>query len=292
MANRRAQGRTAPHHVFTTSTSMPKPAPTAKQRARSPVPAQAPVGAQSSLERLLRVIDLFTPEKPEWTAEEIGAVMGVSRATQYRYIKNLTNAGLLALARDNCYRLGPRFIVLDRQIRLADPLQQHGPRVMVKACQALGHAQLLCTYFGNQVLCVHQESVDPSIHSSMDRGRPFPLFRGSPSKAILAWLPEGQLRNLMLSQAHAIREAGLGSTWAEFRQWVKKVRAEGYYVGRGEIDQDLMGVAVPIVRGDGELAGSLTTILPLQDLSPKALAHCVKVTGEAALEIAARLDQA
>ena len=52
----------------------------------------------SSLERLLRVIDLFTPEQPQWTADRIGEVMAVSRATQYRYIKNLMNAGLLAPA--------------------------------------------------------------------------------------------------------------------------------------------------------------------------------------------------
>jgi DNA-binding IclR family transcriptional regulator len=249
-------------------------------------------GPQSSLERLLRVIDLFTPEKPEWTADQIGGVMGVSRATQYRYIKALTNAGLLGASGDGCYRLGPRFVVLDRQIRLSDPLLRHGPPAMAKACKQLGNAQLLCTYFGNEVLCIHQELVDPDIHSSMERGRPFPLFRGSPSRAILAWLPENHLRNLMLSHAHEIRETGLGDNWAEFRQKIKEIRANGYYIGRGEIDTELMGIGVPILRQNGELVGSLTTIMPLQDHSPKALARYIKITSAAAEEIAARLNEA
>jgi DNA-binding IclR family transcriptional regulator len=253
--------------------------------------AEAPGGSQSMLDRLLRVIDLFTPERPVWTADEIGAVMGVSRATQYRYLRQLTGAGLLASLGGGSYRLGPRFIVIDRQIRLSDPLLTFGPPAMGRACRELGHAQLLCTYFGNQVLCIHQESVDPTIRSSMDRGRPFPLFRGSPSRSILAWLPETHLRNLMLAHAPEIREAGLGSTWAEFRQWVKRVRAEGHYVGRGEIDRDLMGVAVPILRASGDLAGSLTTILPLQDLAPPVLARYVSVTRAAAQEIASHLDR-
>ena len=247
-------------------------------------------GSQSSLERLLRVIDLFTPERPQWTADEIGETMGVSRATQYRYLKTLTGAGLLAAAGNGSYRLGPRFIVIDRQIRLSDPLLQYGPPAMARACRTLGHAQLLCTYFGSEVLCVHQESADPSIRSSMDRGRPFPLFRGSPSRAILAWLPDAQLRNLMLAHAPAIREAGLGSTWTEFRQWVRKVRADGYYHGRGEIDRDLMGVAVPILRANGDLVASLTTILPVQDLPPEVLRRYVEVTREAAEEIASHLE--
>ena len=256
-------------------------------------PADAPSpGPQSSLERLLQVIDLFTPDKPEWTADQIGGVMAVSRATQYRYIKALTNAGLLASAGDGRHRLGPRFVVLDRQIRLSDPLLRHGPPVMARACRELGNAQLLCTYFGDEVLCIHQELVDPSIHSSMERGRPFPLFRGSPSRAILAWLPESHLRNLMLSHSHEIRETGLGSNWTEFRQRIKDIRAQGHYIGRGEIDRDLMGVGVPILRAGGELVGSLTTIMPLQDHAPQALARHIRVTKEAAAEIAASLSSA
>ncbi|RZI99177.1 MAG: hypothetical protein EOP39_25150, partial [Rubrivivax sp.] len=181
-----------------------------EQPAHDPVALSAP--PPSSLERLLRVIDLFTPEQPQWTADRIGEVMAVSRATQYRYIKNLMNAGLLASAGEGRYRLGPRFVVLDRQIRLSDPLSRHGPAIMQRACAELGSAQLLCTHFADEVLCIHQERVDDRIRSSMERGRPFPMFRGSPSRAILAWLPESRLRNLMLLHAHEIREAGLGGT--------------------------------------------------------------------------------
>jgi DNA-binding IclR family transcriptional regulator len=244
---------------------------------------------QSSLERLLRVIDVFTPEKPEWTADQIGEVMGVSRATQYRYIKALTNAGLLGAAGDGFYRLGPRFVVIDRQIRLSDPLLRYGPPAMAKACAELRSAQLLCTYFGDEVLCIHQEVFDPSIHSSMDRGRPFPLFRGSPSRAILAWLPETRLRNLMLSHSHEIRDSGLGSTWAEFRQRIRDIRAQGYYIGRGEIDQELMGIAVPLLRPTGELMGSLTTIMALTDLSTDVLSQKVAITKRAASEITSQV---
>lgn len=244
---------------------------------------------RSSLERLLGVIDLFTADRPIWTADEIGKVFGVSRATQYRYLKALTGAGLLAGSGDGSYRLGPRFIVIDRQIRMSDPLLRHGPPAMARACNTLGNAQLLCTYFGSQVICIHQESVNPRIRSSMERGRPFPLFRGSPSRTILAWLPDNELRNLMLAHAPTIQEEGLGGTWPEFRQWARSVRAVGYYVGRGEIDKQLMGVAVPILREGGELVGSLTTILPLRDMPEQMLRRYVDVTRTAAEEIADHL---
>jgi DNA-binding IclR family transcriptional regulator len=240
----------------------------------------------SSLDRLLRVIDLFTLERPSWTADDIGAVLGVSRATQYRYIKALTNAGLLAASGGGFYKLGPRFVVIDRQIRQSDPLLRHGPPAMARACRTLGHAQLLCTYFGSEVICIHQESADHQIRSSMERGRPFPLFRGSPSRSILAWLPDSELRSLMLAHAATIQAEGLGGTWPEFRKWARSVRADGYYIGRGEIDSDLMGIGVPILINGTELAGSLTTICAKRDLSGKVLDRYVEVTKAAAEEIA------
>jgi DNA-binding IclR family transcriptional regulator len=257
----------------------------------APPPTVEPAnGSQSSLDRLLRVLDLFSVERPEWTADQIGEVMGVSRATQYRYIKSLTTAGLLAAAGDGCYRLGPRFVAMDRQIRLSDPMLTYGPPVMREACKELGHAQLLCTYFGDEVLCIHQEVVDAAIRSSMERGRPFPLFRGSPSRSILAWLPETHLRRLMLNHAHEIREVNLGSNWTEFRQKIKEIRAAGYYIGRGEIDKELMGVGVPILRNTGELAGSLTTIFPLTERSDEEMQNVISVTRAAAEQIATNLN--
>lgn len=257
---------------------MPVAAPVVDEEAASAAP-------QSSLDRLLHVIDLFTPERPEWSAEQIGEVMGVSRATRYRYLRTLTAAGLIAPAGSGMYRLGPRFIVLDRQIRLSDPLLRFGLPVMARFRKSHGHAQLLCTYYGDQVLCIHQESADPSIHSSMDRGRPFPLFRGSPSRSILAWLPENHLRNLMLAHPHEIRETGLGSNWLEFKQRIREIRAAGHYIGRGEIDHDLMGIGVPVLHANGTVVGSLTTIMPIKNLQSPRLKGYIEATMAAAEEI-------
>jgi DNA-binding IclR family transcriptional regulator len=125
----------------------------------------------------------------------------------------------------------------------------------------------------------------------MERGRPFPLFRGSPSRSILAWLSDAHLRRLMLEHPHEIREVQLGSSWTEFRQKIKEIRATGYYIGRGEIDKDLMGIGVPILRATGEVAGSLTTIFPLRDRPEMELARFIRVTRAAAADISRGLNQ-
>src|SRR6476469_7681013 len=79
-------------------------------------------GRMSSLVRLLSVLDLFTEEKPIWTLEETIARLNFSRSMAYRYVKELTDAGLLATVGKGRFVLGPKIIELDRQIRVCDPL--------------------------------------------------------------------------------------------------------------------------------------------------------------------------
>ena len=45
--------------------------------------------ATSSADRLLAVLQLFTPERPEWTVETAANEIGVSVSTAYRYFRSL-----------------------------------------------------------------------------------------------------------------------------------------------------------------------------------------------------------
>ena len=76
--------------------------------------------ADSSLARMLGVLDLFSEQRLHWSAEDIGEALGVSLPTSYRYLKTLSDAGLLQRRPDAQFTLGPRIVEFDRQIRLRD----------------------------------------------------------------------------------------------------------------------------------------------------------------------------
>lgn len=214
----------------------------------------------SSTTRVLSLLDLFTPSAPVWTVDMIQQELGLARATAYRYARELSDAGFLVPASGGGYVLGPRFIVFDRQIRMADPLLKVGIPVMEGMRSAVGGSQLLATYYGDHVLTAYEDRTDDSLYTTMERGRPFSLFRGAPSKAILAHLPLQQLKNVFLSHSETIASEGLGENWAEFRDQMKLLKRQPYVIGRGEIDSALIGLAAPIFRVPGVLAGSLCFI--------------------------------
>ena len=76
----------------------------------------------SSADRLLAVLQLFTPERPEWTVETAANEIGVTVSTAYRYFRSLCRIGLLDPYAGGSYVLGPAIVEFDRQIRIGDPL--------------------------------------------------------------------------------------------------------------------------------------------------------------------------
>src|SRR3984893_1412385 len=84
---------------------------------------------------------------------------------------------------------------------------------------AEGSIVLLCRLFHDRVMCVHQVmGRGPQEPVSYERGRLMPLYRGATSKIILAHLPPRTLKALFAHHGGEIVDAGLGTSWEEFRR--------------------------------------------------------------------------
>src|SRR5688572_28239853 len=148
-------------------------------------------------DRVLQILDLFTPARPTWNVSEAAQALKISRASAYRYFAQLEDAGFIEPIAGHRYALGPRIVELDRQIRLADPLVQASADEMVKLARETGGIALLCRLHKDRVLCIHQErGTRAPRFVSYERGRAMPLQRGATSKVILALLPPNERERL------------------------------------------------------------------------------------------------
>ena len=261
------------------------PAKTTKPNPKAPI--RRP---DSSTDRVLGLLDLFTVEQPIWTADMLIEHQGLGRATVYRYLKALTDAGFLAPIGGGGYALGPRFIEIDRQIRIADPLLQVGPTVMQGLRKKVAGAQLLCRYYGLRVLTIHEERTDERILTSFQRGRPFPLFLGAPSRIILANLPQPQLQKLFLYHADEIGSAGLGESWVEFRDKMKSIRKAGIAIA-SDIDKSLVGVAAPIFLAPDTITASLCLVRLRAECTDDDIEHLGEIAIKAGQKLSDELQE-
>lgn len=246
-------------------------------------------------ERLLRVLDLFTLEDPDWSVEEAASELAFATSTTYRYFASLAAAGLLASFGSGRYVIGPAVTRYDRQLRLTDPLIAAARLEMerVAAFVAARSVVLLCRHYGDDVMCVHQTSLHgPAFGLSYERGRPMPLFAGSASKAILAHLPARRVHALFKRFPEKFAATGLGEDLDSVRANLRALRVRGYQVSSGEIDKGMRGISVPLLESTSVVIGSLSIVGPRAGLKQHALAGMVTELKRAAIAIEGELHRA
>ncbi len=244
------------------------------------------------LDPVLATFSLFTLEKPVWTAEEAACTLDLSLSSVYRYLASLNEVGLVTTATPGNYTLGPAILQLNLQLQLTDPLLLASQNIMAALIDYAppDSTMLLCRYYGDRVLCVHQVIGEaPQTQVGHQRGRPMPLFQGAPSRAILAYLSPRTMRRVYDANVANISVIGLGNNWNEFRMALTRMRKSDFVVSYHEIDADRIAIAAPILELDLHALGSLSYVLSETDADPSLIRRLGALVSSAAREIGAKL---
>lgn len=245
--------------------------------------------ADSSLARMLAVLDLFDEQRLELTADEVVAALQVSQPTAYRYLRLLVDAGLLQRRGSAAYAPGPRIIVLDHLIRSADPVLKHALPTMKELVAATGLDCVTTALHGDRMLDTHREYGAQPADLSYGRGRPRPLFRGAAPKVVLAHLAPAQLHRLLDARRDEVAAAGLPTDWPALRRLYARIRKTGHYHSVGELEPQLAAVAVPLLDAQGRAAGALSLVTTVQRMAVIDVAKLAALLQRAAADIGRRM---
>lgn len=239
------------------------------------------------------ILCLFSEERHALTVEELADTLGVSLATAYRYVAELVQVGLLAKSLGR-YTLGPKIIELEYLVRYYDPVIKLGEDLLNGLANMTGCHVLLCHIYHERVVNVYHAPGRQELNLAFTlfaRGRPLPLFRGSPSRAILPYLDRRRLQRLYLRHAQEPDVRALGADWPAFQQSMKAIRKRGYYTSHGELDDEAAGIAAPVFRGVRDVLGSL--VLVYRNGSPPWMSEdaLAQIVCENAREISRRIGE-
>ena len=250
----------------------------------------------SSLKKMIAVLELVTDDKTSWTPEEIAKELKVSLPTAYRYVRELYGAGLFARLGGGSYTLGPRIVTLDYQMRRTDPLERVGRDLLQGLAQETGLIVLVSYWLNDQVLNVYEQNPVGQSQAGIGdprygRGQVTSLFRSSTARIVLAYQkPARQKRVFDRHPGDRDRDL-LGHDWPSFRKALNEIKREGTSRTEALLVSDQIGLAAPLLNGDGTAHGSLTVVGPTRRIElfdEKALRQRLL---ETACELTRRLDR-
>jgi DNA-binding IclR family transcriptional regulator len=241
--------------------------------------------------RMLRVLDLIEGSEAPVSPEVMLRELGFTRSTLYRYLKILTETGLITSLPEAGFTLGPRIVELDFKMRQRDPLLAAARPLMMELVRSEKGVALLCRRYRDRVLCIHQERGEVSFSSNYTRGLARPLYQGAASRIILAYMSKAVVDRLQAEFPDGFAECGLGATAEEARAVLRRLRRVGWDITEAQVTPGVMGIAAPLLDRGGEVLGSLSLTIAAGERSEADLKRLVERVRSCAEVVRATIHQ-
>jgi DNA-binding IclR family transcriptional regulator len=251
----------------------------------------SPHAGPKVLEKTLRVLDLFTVERPSWSVTEIARGLEMPTATAHRIVRALEARSYLAKV-ESRYRLGFAVIDLGRRATASMDLRSRIGNVLPELARTTAETALLTVYdeARSGSLCVDRIETTHSLRLTIEIGRVTPIHAGASAKALLAFLEKPIIEEVLSRDLEPLARGTVTDPEA-LRKELAQIRKRGWASSFEENNVGAWGIAAPILVG-GRVVASIGFAAPTARHSDSAVRSLAKLVCEAARESEARLDSA
>ncbi len=215
-----------------------------------------------TIDRLVEILDCFSPQQPDWSLTELSARLGVPKSTLHRFLLSLETHGVLRRdPLDRRWRLGYRPLVWGR-LAAHSSLCRIARPVMEKLAAETGETVLLTVYENFEVVCLEKVDSAHAVRLAMEIGTRRPPHAGASSKILMAYLPETEIEAIIARGLPRLCTNTITDP-VELRAELAQIRVRGYAVSREETDAGAWGVATPIWGPRGEVIAALGIAGPI-----------------------------
>jgi len=248
-------------------------------------------GGPKVLEKTLRVLDLFTIERPSWSVTEVARELEMPTPTAHRIVRALEARSYLARV-DSRYRLGFAAIDLGRRATASVDLRERLGGVLRELARTTGETALLTVYDESRrgSLCVDRIETTHSLRLTIEIGRVTPIHAGASAKALLAFLDQPMIDEILSNDLETLGP-GTETDAKRLRKELEAIRGRGWASSYEENNIGAWGLAAPIILS-GRVVASIGFAAPTARQSDSEVRALARLVCDAAREAERRLDSA
>lgn len=217
-------------------------------------------GAQS-VDRALRLLSLVGRSSDKGMAlNEIVDAGGYNKTTTRRLLVALMRARLVEHDQDTRrYYIGEEAYILGTFASPRFGLLNVSRQSLIRIARESGDACFVSIRRDTHSICLHREDGTFPIRSHfLQKGSEYPLGIGAGSLAMLAYLDDDEVEQMLADNAVEIARDFSGVSLADIRKGVSAARVNGYALNPGLVYESAWGLGVAIAYPDGRLAGALS----------------------------------
>ena len=224
------------------------------------------------LDRTLDLLELLSKYPEGMTLTAMTEALAMPKNSVFRIATTLTLRGYAE--RDEgtkAYRASRKLLSLGHAAVGGERLIQAAAPILTALRDATGETALLGTLAGNHGVVLDQVPSSHPVKVVVEIGHAFTLHTAAPAKAMLAhWSPEAQKAFVQQMKFPKHTRHTITSATA-FLAELKKVKAQGYALDRGEESETFACAAAPVFDHRGHPVASIWISGPSDRVTPVAL---------------------
>lgn len=240
-----------------------------------------------SLDRALRIVDLFDEQTRELKITEISARVQLHKSTVHSLLKTLQLHGYIEQDQHGLYRLGVRFLEKGQVLLAGFDIREIASRPLQELSGGTGQTVHLVVRDGAEGVYIDKVEGSKAAIRYSRIGRRVPLHSSAVGKVLAAYLPDQELDRLLQGYVYTTQTARTIASEADFRKELTAVRGEGIAYDREENEPGVRCAAAPVFDHGRRVSAAIsisTMVSTVDDRELEALAARLR-------ETAARISQ-
>ncbi|GAA4099795.1 IclR family transcriptional regulator [Nocardioides kongjuensis] len=221
--------------------------------------------------RALRVLRFLAGQPEPVAVERIARELGIPRSTTYHLLQAMAEEGFVVhLADDRRYGLGVAAFEVGSGYQRQAPLQRLARRPLATLVDRTGHSAHLAVPHGRDVLYVVEERAPGRPPLVTDVGVRLPSHLTASGRAILAHLPQSQVRALYPDRAAFVDRTGVGpGSPTALRSVLSETRQRGYAIEDSEVTAGMASVAAAVLDHNEMPVAGVAITYPTEELDER-----------------------
>jgi DNA-binding IclR family transcriptional regulator len=212
-------------------------------------------------ERALAIIEALQ-ELDRATVTEIAEWTELPKTTVYNHLDTLRTKDYV-IKENKEYRTGLRFLTVGGKVRAQMDLYQVTKPEVKKLAGETGELANLIVEEGGWGVYLYRESGGQAVHLDSYVGKRQRLHGTAFGKAILAFMPDGRVDEIIDCHGLAARTEKTITNRAELKNELEVIRDRGYAYDDGEGHEGLRCVAAPIMTQENVVLGGVSVSGPV-----------------------------
>ena len=234
--------------------------------------------------RTLRVLRFLASQPDPVPLERLAAALDLPRSTAYHLVNAMIEQGFVThIAEERRYCLGVAAFEVGTGYTRQAPLQRIAHRPLAALVDRIGQSAHLAVPHGRDVLYVLEERAPGRAPLVSDVGVRLPAHLTASGRAIMAALPDSQVRALYPDRTAFVDRHGRGPrNLKALRTVLTETRRRGYATEDGEVTPGFASIAAAVLDHNGmPLGGIATTYQAREDVDLPNLVEAVSTTARA-----------